>query len=655
MAAEIHKLQKNGVTIYPATTTDAVVDPGSKKSIGEIYNVYNVTRLHPLSSGEYYTFDTAVRNIPSGVRRQGLIITYRISNDEWEQAQYCISSSSDDNFFLITNWTFDIKTIKDQIKSLNNSIASLGLKDGLFNVNKILNNPSNYYTLETAIKSISSADRFIGMIITFRKSNNEWDQAQYLIGSFTDENFFNTQNWHLFSSDKTELSTIKNGLESLSKKVGLYNVNVALGKPSYFYSSLLEAISSIPQEDRYVNMIISYRSSSNTVEYAQYKVGNITDTYFLKESNWTHWSKLINDLLSGTGENELSAIKSNTIFDYTDSAILNTVITTGGIEIGETIDLTTRQNSTYSLIVIPCHKDDKFTITGIGGSGFRLWAFIDSENKLLSVEEANKSRENLVLFAPENGKLIININLSVTAKVIGERIYDFKTAYYPEYVALGDSITDGTTSYFDEGGDGITLTKREYSWAYIVSKINSYKLSNYAIGGTGYVMKGSDGTKQNAKELIQTINLTNAKIVTLAYGINDYKGNQDLGSIDDDIESSNTFIANMRYVIEYIINKNPYCKIYVLTPLNAKGYSGELGDYNTNYAINHPNSNGKTLDDFVKEMINVCEYYGIQYINLTKNSIVNRKNIETVLPDGVHPTQEIQKINGQQIAKILLY
>lgn len=32
MAAEIHKLQKNGVTIYPATTTDAVVDPVSKES-----------------------------------------------------------------------------------------------------------------------------------------------------------------------------------------------------------------------------------------------------------------------------------------------------------------------------------------------------------------------------------------------------------------------------------------------------------------------------------------------------------------------------------------------------------------------------------------------------------------------------------------------
>lgn len=38
MAAEIHKLQKNGKTIYPATTTDAVVDPDSKKTIKHAIN-----------------------------------------------------------------------------------------------------------------------------------------------------------------------------------------------------------------------------------------------------------------------------------------------------------------------------------------------------------------------------------------------------------------------------------------------------------------------------------------------------------------------------------------------------------------------------------------------------------------------------------------
>ena len=36
MAAEIHKLQKNGVTIYPATTTDAVVDPFFKKNVSKL-------------------------------------------------------------------------------------------------------------------------------------------------------------------------------------------------------------------------------------------------------------------------------------------------------------------------------------------------------------------------------------------------------------------------------------------------------------------------------------------------------------------------------------------------------------------------------------------------------------------------------------------
>lgn len=33
--AKIHKLTKNGQTIYPATTTDAVVNPSSKKSLKE--------------------------------------------------------------------------------------------------------------------------------------------------------------------------------------------------------------------------------------------------------------------------------------------------------------------------------------------------------------------------------------------------------------------------------------------------------------------------------------------------------------------------------------------------------------------------------------------------------------------------------------------
>ena len=40
--AKIHKLTKNGQTIYPATTTDAVVDANTKKSISELLGSYSV-------------------------------------------------------------------------------------------------------------------------------------------------------------------------------------------------------------------------------------------------------------------------------------------------------------------------------------------------------------------------------------------------------------------------------------------------------------------------------------------------------------------------------------------------------------------------------------------------------------------------------------
>lgn len=36
--SEIHKIEKNGVTIYPATTTDAVVDADDKLSVKELFN-----------------------------------------------------------------------------------------------------------------------------------------------------------------------------------------------------------------------------------------------------------------------------------------------------------------------------------------------------------------------------------------------------------------------------------------------------------------------------------------------------------------------------------------------------------------------------------------------------------------------------------------
>ena len=84
MAAEIHKLQKNGVTIYPATTTDAVVDPDSRKTIKEIILDINLKGLYlDLSAdvvkesedGAYYFSDNITKD-------WGRSIILRI--DQWD-------------------------------------------------------------------------------------------------------------------------------------------------------------------------------------------------------------------------------------------------------------------------------------------------------------------------------------------------------------------------------------------------------------------------------------------------------------------------------------------------------------------------------------------------------------------------------------------
>lgn len=60
---EIHKITKDGVTIFPATTTDAVVHPQARTSLTNLINSYNVSALFPTSGNSNtseYTLQGAI-------------------------------------------------------------------------------------------------------------------------------------------------------------------------------------------------------------------------------------------------------------------------------------------------------------------------------------------------------------------------------------------------------------------------------------------------------------------------------------------------------------------------------------------------------------------------------------------------------------------
>lgn len=84
-------------------------------------------------------------------------------------------------------------------------------------------------------------------------------------------------------------------------------------------------------------------------------------------------------------------------------------IATSSYSVGDTVSLTPSSNNAFSYAIVDCQEGDLFTINATGWTTARLWAFIDSNNKLISKSDGSISLSNYVLCAPANAnKLILN-------------------------------------------------------------------------------------------------------------------------------------------------------------------------------------------------------------------------------------------------------
>lgn len=215
----------------------------------------------------------------------------------------------------------------------------------------------------------------------------------------------------------------------------------------------------------------------------------------------------------------------------------------------------------------------------------------------------------------------------------------------PVWYALGDSITQGYTSK-----DGAISSVTQNSWANIVAYKNGYKLSNYAVGGSGYNHNGTVLDHLNARDKVDTIDFSGCDLVTLAFGLNDWHYNVQIGTSEDDPATGGTMASNMRYCIEKILTDNPYCKIIVLFPMNNSAF-GTGNTYENNWGLGATYSTSGTLQHIIDVQMAICEFYGIEYIDQSKTSVVNRKNIQTLLNDGTHPTAEAHRALGANLAR----
>lgn len=258
------------------------------------------------------------------------------------------------------------------------------------------------------------------------------------------------------------------------------------------------------------------------------------------------------------------------------------------------------------------------------------------------------------IIALENSKTVVNERIRLIEEELAGK--EDAAGRNVKWCAMGDSITQGWVSYLN----GTTPTSKVDSangWAQKVAELNGWALTNKAIGGTGYINLENSDTEgvTSAWYIARNTDFTPFNLVTLAYGVNDWKANETLGTINDSIETPVTIYAGIKATIEAIMASNPLCKIIVLTPLNCAGYDFSYGTEATNWGLSKSFSKNGTLETIFDAIVEVCEYYGIEYVDMTHKSVVNRKNLLSCLIDGVHPSAETHQLLAYELAKKLSF
>jgi hypothetical protein len=146
-------------------------------------------------------------------------------------------------------------------------------------------------------------------------------------------------------------------------------------------------------------------------------------------------------------------------------------------------------------------------------------------------------------------------------------------------------------------------------------------------------------------------------------GINDWIQGAQIGSLDEPGStgksiSEGTVIANMIYCIEKVRRDNPDCIIVVYSPYISWGqysdggdYTSKVfyGDYTTDYALGELNKAGYTLQHLIDVIDEVCRYYDVRHVPLSRSKVCTVDNVKDVMIDGLHPSRECRLMLAEEI------
>ena len=606
-------------------------------------SIINVNNYKGTSSS--YTFTDAISAISLVDRTPFMRLTYRADISVFKTYLYKYSDVSDTYWLDINSWIL--------VESTDSTIYP---KYGVVNVNYINNAPTTYYTFDMARDAVPVEYRGCGVIITWRESERVWRSSRYTAGNIGawDDNEY----WTDLNSNNP---FIHEGC--ILKSTGEVDTTAS----SYYcteYVKYIPGMTVISCSGSQSAGIACYNKSFEYIGYIDNQVGTYVKT-LLNETN----------ILDGTVYIRCSALRNPSGYvvssDTRDLDIISTdfvslvlkktlryeeSLTRGkafrtGIDNPETtpVSFTPYDNTAIECIKIRVNKGDAFIINGVGAQGPRLWAFVNDNGYIMNngtaVANAGEKLVNGYIEAPSDGFLLINNYWESNPDVCSIRRTERNTQEKVKWCAMGDSITQGYISRVPQKeGDNPYALVFDECWAHKLQIMSGWELTDIAIGGTGFIRNHPD-VPDAGWNVARRTDFTQYDIVTVAYGVNDWKYNTQLGTFNDDIENPTTIYAGVRATLEAIIASNPYCKIFVISPVNCSVGGNET----TNWGIGYKFSNNTTLDGIYQMLKECCEYYGVELIDMTHSSIINRKNIKQLLLDDVHPTAEAHTVMAHEI------
>lgn len=198
------------------------------------------------------------------------------------------------------------------------------------------------------------------------------------------------------------------------------------------------------------------------------------------------------------------------------------------------------------------------------------------------------------------------------------------------YVAFGDSRTYGVIG----GASG----QSEYRYPKYIAEGLHMAYGNYAVSGSGLFARESAGTAA-ALERIQSTDISNADLITIEYGVNDWQ--HPIGSPTD--TGNDTWCGRLYRVIKYINETNPTATLIVIASANTLE-----GVQASSYGYGYTTSSGWSLGRLIDAEKAVCEKYHVPFIS-GYGSPITDFNITSVMGDTYHLSETGHKMRSNYL------